>query len=326
MVVETKVPQEHAAAQEQSSRVSLELALDIEADVTAAGLEDSDVTAHVAAGDETRTANKSGTNVGQNATVKVRHNHDIELLRTRHGLHGGVVDNHVVDLEGRVLLGSLVEGGAEQTIGELHDVGLVNASNLLAAVGEGESKSESGNALRLGAGDDLERLNDTGDALVLEAGVLALGVLTDNAQVDVLVAGLVAGHVLDEGDAGVDVELLSHGNVEALVAGAADGGVEDSLEAELVALERRNTLTEGRLSAGTALLNAGDGNLLPLDGDIVGLEDRLDRLSDLSTDAVTGDQRNGVLAAKLGRLEDVGLDSSEGSSELGLLGSAAQHL
>lgn len=288
MLIEAKVSQQHAAGQEHGSRVSLVLALDVETDVTATGLEDSDLTAHVAARDDTRATNKSGANVGQDTTVKVRHDHDIELLGTRDSLHGGVVDNHVVDLEGRVVLGDLVEGAAEETVGKLHDVGLVNASNLGSAVGESEREGELGDTLRLGTCDDLEGLDDAVDALVLETRVLTLSVLSDDAQVDVLVAGLVAGDVLDQADAGVDVELLSHGDVETLVAGSADGSVQDTLETELVALKRSDRLAESILGSAGAL-ETRDLDLLPLNGDVVGLEDGLDGLSNLGTDTVTGD-------------------------------------
>jgi hypothetical protein len=275
MVVKTKVAEEHGSAEEEGSGVGLVLALDVETDVTAAGLENGDLATHVAAGDDTGSTNKGSTNVGQDTTVQVRHDHDVELLGLGNGLHTGVVDNHVVDLEGGVVLSNSVEGVAEETIGQLHDVGLVDASNLAAVVGEGKGEGELGNALRLGTGDDLEGLDDAGDALVLETRVLTLGVLTDDAQVDVLVAGLVAGDVLDQGDAGVDVELLAQGDVEALVAGALDGGVEDTLEAELVALEGGDALAEGSLGV-AGILDTGDGNLLPLNGSIVGLEDGLD--------------------------------------------------
>ena len=327
VVVEAEVAEEHAARQNQSSRVGLVLTLDVETDVTAARLENGNLTAHVAAGDDARATDESGTNVGQNTTVQVRHDHNVKLLRAGDSLHGGIVDNHVIDLEGGVLLGDVVEGVAEETISQLHDVGLVDAGNLGAAVGEGKGKGEAGNALRLGAGDNLERLDDAGDALVLEARVLALGVLTDDAQVDVLVAGIVAGNVLDEGDAGVNVKLLAHGDVEALVAGAADGRVQDTLEAELVALERLDRLAKGGFGAADAnLLDTRDVDLLPLDGHVVGLEQGLDRLGDLGSDTITGDQGDGVFAAKLGRLEDVGLDGSKRAGDLGLLGSGAEGL
>lgn len=317
VVVEAEVAQEHAARQNHGRGVGLVLALNVEADVTAAGLKDGHLAAHVAAGDDAGPADEGGANVGEDAAVQVGHDHDVKLLGAGDGLHGGVVDNHVVDLEGGVLLGDVVKGAAEEAVGELHNVGLVDAGHLGAAVGEGEAKGEAGDALRLGAGDDLEGLDDAGDGLVLEARVLALGVLADDAQVDVLVARLVAGDVLDEGDGGVNVELLAHGDVEALVAGAGDGGVEDALEAELVALEGLYRLAEGGLGAVAALLDARDLDLLPLDGDVVGLEEGLDRLGDFGADAITGDEGDCVFAAKLGGLEDVGLDGGHGSGEPG---------
>ena len=198
----------------------------------------------------------------------------------------------------------------------------MDAGDLLAVVGERKGKGELGDALRLGAGDDLERLNDAVDRLVLETGVFTLGVLTDNAEVDVLVARLVAGDVLEEDDGGVDVELLTESNVEGTVAGALDGSVEDTLKTELVALERSNRLAEELLGVDVARVDTRHVDLLPLNGDVVRLEDLLDRLGDLSTDTVTcacSESRSGlwaaiartrnqgdsVFAAELGGLEDV---------------------
>ena len=71
---------------------------------------------------------------------------------------------------------------------------------------------------------------------MLKTRVLALGVLTDDAKVNVLVACLIAGDILEEDDRGIDVEFLTEGDVEGAVAGALDGGVEDTLETELVTL------------------------------------------------------------------------------------------
>lgn len=72
---------------------------------------------------------------------------------------------------------------------------------------------ESCDPLRLCPRHDLERLDDTGDRLVLEARVLSLGVLTDDGKVDVLVPGGKAWEGLAEGDGSVDVELLAHRDV-----------------------------------------------------------------------------------------------------------------
>lgn len=237
VVIQTKVAQQHGAGQDQSAGVGLVLALDVETDVTATGLENSNVTTHVAARNDTGTTNKSGTNVGEDTTVQVRHDHDVELLRARDSLHGGVVHNHVVHLQGGVVLSDLVESAAEKTIGKLHDVGLVDASDFLAVVGESEAESELGDTLRLGTGDDLERLDDALHRLVLKAGVLTFGVLTDDAEVDILVTGVVSGDVLDQRDRRVDIQFLTESDVERLVTGALDRGVQDTLQTKLVALE-----------------------------------------------------------------------------------------
>ena len=287
MVIETEVSQHHSGGKDQRRRIGLVLALDIETDVTAPRLENSRVAAHVASRDNSRSANETSANVGQNASVQVGHHQDVELLWPGHTLHRRVVDNHVVVLDGRVVLGDLLARVAEQAVGQLHDVGLVDASDLLPVVGQGEGKGELGDALRLCARDDLERLDDAIHRLVLQPRVLALGVLTDDAQVDVLVARVVAGDVLDEADGGVDVELLAEGDVERLVAGACDGRVQDALETELVALERGNGFAEELLGVLVARLDTGHVDLLPLNGHIVGLEDLLDRLGHFGTDAVT---------------------------------------
>ena len=70
----------------------------------------------------------------------------------------------------------------------------------LAVVLEGEVEREAADTLSLGACRDLQALNDTGVALVLEARVLALRVLTDDREVDVLVARGEARERLAEDD------------------------------------------------------------------------------------------------------------------------------
>jgi hypothetical protein len=276
VVIETKVTEEHRTRQDHGTGVGLVSALDIETDVTATGLEDSNVTTHVATGDQTRSTNESSADIGQDTSVKVRHDHDVELLRTGNSLHGGVVHNHVVHLQGGVVLSDLVECAAEETVGKLHDVGLVDTGDLLAVVGQGEAECEFGDTLGLGAGNDLQGLDDTGDGLVLETRVLTLGVLTDDAEVDILVASFVTGDVLDQGDRGIDVQLLTQSDVEGLVAGTLDGSVKDTLKTELVALQGSEGLPEKLLRVLVTGVNTANIDLLPLNGHVVGLEDGLD--------------------------------------------------
>lgn len=91
----------------------------------------------------------------------------------------------------------------------IHDVGLVDGRDLLASVHDGKVKGKLGDALRAGLGDDLHALDDAGVDLVLETRVLALGVLADDDNVDVLVARGVAGQRLAQGHVGKEIELLA---------------------------------------------------------------------------------------------------------------------
>lgn len=287
MVIKTNVSQHHGGGKDQSSGVGLVLALDVKTDVAASGLKDSDVAAHVASWNNSGATDETSADVGEDTSVQVGHDHHVELLWPRDTLHRSIVDDHVVSLNGRVVLTDLLDGVAEETIGKLHDVGLVNAGNLLTVVGKSKGEGKLGNAFRLFASDDLERLDNAIDRLVLEARVLALGVLTNDAEIDVLVARLVARDVLEKDNRGVDVKLLTKGDVEGAMTRSLDRSVQDTLQAELVALEGGNGLAEKLLGVNVASLNARDVNLLPLNGNIVRLEDLLDRLRNLSTDTVT---------------------------------------
>lgn len=163
VVIKTEVTEEHGSREKKSSGVGLVLALNVETDVTATRLEDSNVAAHVAARDDTGTTDKSSADVGEDATVQVGHDHDVELLGSGNSLHGGIVDDHVVDLKGGIVLSGLVESGAEETVGKLHDVGLVDTGDLLAVVGKGEAEGKLGDALGLGPCDNLEGLDNAID-------------------------------------------------------------------------------------------------------------------------------------------------------------------
>ena len=143
VLVETEVSEHEDTGEKHGSGVGLVHALDVETDVTATGLEEGNVVTHVTAGNDTGTTNEGSTDVGEDGAVEVRSNENVELLGPANALHGSVVDNHVVDLEARVALRDVVESAAEETVGELHDVGLVDASNLLALVGLGKVKGEA---------------------------------------------------------------------------------------------------------------------------------------------------------------------------------------
>lgn len=121
---------------------------------------------------------------------------------------------------------------------------------------------------------------------MLQTRVLSLSILTDDAEVNVVMSRLVAGNVLDQNDRGVDVELLAQGNVERLVAGTLDRSVQDTLKTELVAVQGGNRLLEQLLGMLVTGVKTAHVNLFPLNWHIVGLEDGLDRLSDFGTNAI----------------------------------------
>lgn len=112
----------------------------------------------------------------EDGAVQIGEDDDVELLRLADHLHGCVIDDHLLERDAGVLIlrRDFLARPHEQTITELHDVGLVNTGDLLALVLDGEVEGEARDPLRLCSGHDLERFDDTGDRSVLEARVLAL--------------------------------------------------------------------------------------------------------------------------------------------------------
>ena len=98
----------------------------------------------------------------------------------------------------------------------------------LAVVLKRKVEREAADALRLSAGGHLQALDDTGVALVLKARVFTLRVLTDDGEVDVVVAGGEARKRLAKNDGRVNVKLLPHGDVPGDVSALGDRGEEDT--------------------------------------------------------------------------------------------------
>lgn len=128
---------------------------------------------------------------------------------------------------------------------------------------------------------------------MLDTGVFALGVLTNQDCVDVVVGSLVACDTLARSDVGEKVECPSEGQVERDVT-LADGCCEGTLERDQVAADAVNRAV---WDDGLAVFELwSDIDWLPLDGYIRGVVDVLDRLRDLWTDTVSLNQRYCVLA------------------------------
>jgi hypothetical protein len=94
----------------------------------------------------------------------------------------------------------------------------VDDAHLLAADGLGVLEGEAQDALRGLAGDELDGLDDAVDDDVLNARVLALGVLADQDRVDVVVGRLVPGDGAAGAQVGEEVEGAAERQVEGDVA------------------------------------------------------------------------------------------------------------
>jgi hypothetical protein len=300
---ETHVSQHHDGAEKKRGGVSELLASNVGRG-TVDSLEDGAVVTDVTRGSKTETTDETSAHVGENVSVQVGHDEDLVVVGDRVGNHlqAGVVQQLGVELNVGELLGNLAGGAEEETVGHLHDGGLVDSADLLPANVAGVLEGVSQNALRGLAGDELDALYDAIDDNVLNARVLSLGVLTDQDGVDVVVGSLVAGDGSAGTDVGEEVEGAAEGKVEGDVA-LANGRRKRALEGDQVLLDAGDGLVgDDRLAV---LVQArGDVDRLPLDWDIGSRVDVLDRLRNLGTDAITLDESDRVFAvAALGSVE-----------------------
>lgn len=225
MVVETHVLQHHDAGKKKSGGVGKSLAGDVRGG-TVDGLEDGALVTNVSGWGKSETTNQTGAQVGKNVTVKVGHDKDLVVVRKGVGDHleAGVVKKLGVELDLGVLLGHVAGSVEEETVGHLHDGGLVDNADLGLASGNGVLEGEAEDALRGLLGDELDGLDDTVNDDVLNARILALCVFTDEDGIDVVVRGLVADNGLAGTQVGKEVEGTAESQVEGDVA-LADGGL-----------------------------------------------------------------------------------------------------
>ena len=89
----------------------------------------------------------------------------------------------------------------------------------LAAIPEGKVKSEARNTLRLGTRGYFQGLNNAGITLMLQARILALGVLTDDGKVNIRVASRNTWERLAQDYGSVNIQLLTHSHIPGEVTG-----------------------------------------------------------------------------------------------------------
>lgn len=244
VLAETHVPQHHHGAQEKGGGVGKALAGDIRSG-TVDGLEDGALVTNVARGRQAETTNQASAHVGQNVTVQVGHDEDLVVIREGVGNHlqAGVVKQLSVELDAREVLGDLLAHAKEQTVAHLHDSGLVDDADLLAADLLGMLESETQDTLAGLASDELDALNNTIDDNVLNSRVLSLGVFTDQDRVDVVVRGLEARDGAAWPEVGKKVEGTAESQVQGNVA-LADRGLERRRASTLAGILGRNRKSE----------------------------------------------------------------------------------
>jgi len=215
VVVETHVLQHHDTAQKQSGGVGKTLAGNI-GSRTVDSLEDGALVTNVTGGGQTKTTDQTGAHVGQNVTVQVGHDKDLVVIGGRVGddLQARVVQQLGVKLNTREVLGDVAGSVQEETIGHLHDGGLVHDADLLLVDGLGVLEGETQDALGSLLGDELDALDNTVDNDVLNSGVFTLGVLTDEDSVNTVVGGFVTGDGTARTDVGEQVEGTAQSQVQ----------------------------------------------------------------------------------------------------------------
>lgn len=293
--VKTHVSQHHDGREKESSGVGELLASNIRGG-TVDSLEDGALVTNVAGRSQTKTTNETSAHVRKNISVQVGHDKNLVVVRNGIGDHlqAGVVQQLSVELDVGELLGDVAGSAQEKTIRHLHDGGLVDSADLLPANVTGMLEGVAEDALRGIASDKLDALYNTVNNNMLNARVFALGVLTDQDRVDVVVGCLVAGDGSAGADVGEEVEGSSQGQVERDVA-LANGCCQRALEGDQVPCYAGNGLVgDDRLAV--LVQSRGDVDRLPLDWDVGGRVDVLDRLRNLGADTIALDERDAVLA------------------------------
>jgi hypothetical protein len=238
--VETHVLQHHDGGKEKSGGVGKALASNVGSG-TVDGLKDGALVTNVTRGGKTKTTDQTGAHVRENVTIKVGHNQDLVVVRggVSNDLEAGVVEKLGIELDVGELLGQVAGGVEEETIGHLHDSGLVDGADLVLASLLGVLEGEAQDTLGSLAGDELDGLNNTVDNDVLNARVFSLGVLTDENGVDTIVGGLVAMDGLARTEVGEEVEGTTESQVEGDVT-LANGGLAERVLARSAWKKREN--------------------------------------------------------------------------------------
>lgn len=261
IVGQSHVAQHHHTTEQESSWVGQSLAGDIRSG-TVNSLEDRALVSNVSRWSQSETTDQTGAHIGQNVSVQVGHDENLVVVWGGIGddSQAGVIEEFSVEVDAREVLSNILGGVKEETVGHLHDGGLVDdadllPSNLLSVL---EGKSED--TLRCLSGDKLDTLHNTINNNVLNSGVFSLGVLSDKDNVNIVVWGLVAGN----GSAGTEVGKEVEGSSECQVKrnmSLANGGLVEQLVIMYVQFrpeEGSRAYSERALQGNKVLLDTGN--------------------------------------------------------------------
>ena len=96
----------------------------------------------------------------------------------------------------------------EETVDQLHDVGLVNNGDFLSSTQVGELKGVLNESFRVGSGGDLEGFHDSWVNFVFDSGEFSFSVFSDDGNVDVVMLVGDGWERVAKVDIGVKIEMF----------------------------------------------------------------------------------------------------------------------
>ena len=220
-----------------------------------------------------------------------------ELPGIQHELHGAGIDDDGIEDEAPFVLALVqLECGLEKDPGErLHDIGLVDDGDLLAAGGQGVLERELDQSAAplpgIDAGGHGDRMRVVVDLnVMLVTDVQALEVFAHHDEVDVVEAAA-RNQCAGGAEIRVQLEFLAQPDVGRSIA-ASGGGLERTLQREACPADARDRLRRKRVSRGLDAFQSG-GLAIPLEGRAERIEGREYGVDDFGTNAVPGNQGGG---------------------------------
>src|SRR5208283_5354733 len=251
-------------------------------------LKDGALMAEIRAGHKAKSADQSRAQIGNNVAVEILQQQHVVLVGVHHQLHASVVDNVLAVGDLGILFRDVARAAQKQAIGQLHDVGFVDAMNFLALVFASMRERETRNARGSLFADHLDALHHSGDNFVLDTGIQSLGIFADHDQVDARVTRRDMRQVAYGPKVGEEFEALAQLDVDAGEA-AADRRSHRTLQSDAGALDR---FAEFLGNVFVILLKSfGPGRkAFPLKLNSGGFDHANRSLNHFGTDAVAGDE------------------------------------